>query len=307
MKKNILVYGAGLMGRGIAQVFSRKTEYDVFLYDIKDDNTLGKVKASLDEFVEKNVISAEEAAVQRSRIHFVNDLTESFCKTVDVVVEAVFEDMELKQHVFEKLETLCREDTIFCTNSSVMSPTEISALIKHKARFVGTHFWNPATLIPLVEVIKAQDSSEETVQIIYDLLADIGKQPIICQKDVPGFVANRLQHALWREAVYIVEQGIADAETVDKAVKYSFGLRLPQLPPLVNSDMVGTDLTYNIHKYILKSLCDSHEPSPLLVKMKDEGKLGFKSGSGFYTWDDTSIKRENGNLNSYLIKMLYDK
>ena len=188
---------------------------------------MGKVKASLDEFVEKNVISAEKAAAQCSRIHFISDLTESFCKTVDVVVEAVFEDMELKQHVFEKLETLCREDTIFCTNSSVMSPTEISARIKHKARFVGTHFWNPATLIPLVEVIKAKDSSEETVQAIYGLLADVGKQPIICQKDVPGFVANRLQHALWREAVYIVEQGIADAETVDKAVKYSFGLRLP--------------------------------------------------------------------------------
>ena len=97
----------------------------------------------------------------------------------------------------------------------------------HKARFVGTHFWNPATLIPLVEVIKAKDSSEETVQAIYGLLADVGKQPIICQKDGPGIVANRLQHALWREAVYIVEQGIADAETVDKAVKYSFGLRLP--------------------------------------------------------------------------------
>lgn len=131
MKKNILVYGAGLMGRGIAQVFSRKAEHEVFLYDIKDDNILGKVKASLDEFVEKNVISAEKAAAQCSRIHFISDLTESFCKTVDVVVEAVFEDMELKQHVFEKLETLCREDTIFCTNSSVMSPTEISVRIKH--------------------------------------------------------------------------------------------------------------------------------------------------------------------------------
>ncbi|MCH4166348.1 MAG: 3-hydroxyacyl-CoA dehydrogenase family protein [Megasphaera sp.] len=307
MVRNILIYGAGLMGRGIAQVYSRNPEHNVYLYDIKDNDTLGKIEAALDDFVAKGVITSEQSKEQIARIHFQEELTAQFCQTIDLVVEAVFENMELKQNVFEKLEKLCREDTIFCTNSSVMSPTEISAKVKNKGRFVGTHFWNPAPLIPLVEIIKANGSTDETAQTVYDILSGVGKKPIICKKDVPGFVANRLQHALWREAIYIVEQGIADAETVDKAIKYSFGLRLPQLPPLVNSDMVGTDLTFNIHDYILKSLCDSHEPSPLLVKMKESGKMGFKSGEGFYKWDKASIKKENDDLNAYLIKMLYSK
>jgi 3-hydroxybutyryl-CoA dehydrogenase len=305
--KNVLIYGAGLMGRGIAQVYARNPELTVFLFDIVDNDTMGKVKASLDDFTAKGVLTAEDAAAQLGRISFQSELTTEFCQTIDLVVEAVFENMELKQNVFEKLEGLCREDTIFCTNTSVMSPTEISAKVKNKARFVGTHFWNPATLIPLVEVVKAKESADATAQTVYDILSSVGKKPVICQKDVPGFIANRMQHALWREAVYIVEQGIADAETVDKAVKYSFGLRLPQLPPLVNSDMVGTDLTYNIHEYILKYLCSDTKPSPVLVKMKEEGKMGFKSGEGFFKWDADSVQKENDDLNKYLIKMLYGK
>lgn len=311
MKRNILIYGAGLMGCGIAQVYARNPEHTVYLYDIKDCGAMKTIEASLDDFVSKGVLSESDKKTQLSRISFVPELKKEFCQTIDVVVEAVFEDMELKQNIFANLEELCREDAIFCTNSSVMSPTEICAKVKNKDRFVGTHFWNPATLIPLVEIIKVKNVSKEkiekTAQTVYDILASVGKMPIICQKDVPGFVANRLQHALWREAIYIVEQGIADAETVDKAIKYSFGLRLPQLPPLVNSDMVGTDLTYNIHSYILKYLCDEKEPSPLLVKMKEEGKMGFKSGDGFYKWDSDAIEKEKASLTSYLIKMLYDK
>ncbi|WP_300754444.1 3-hydroxyacyl-CoA dehydrogenase family protein [uncultured Brachyspira sp.] len=127
------------------------------------------------------------------------------------------------------------------------------------------------------------------------------------QKDVPGFIANRMQHALWREAIYIVEQGIADAKTVDEAVKYSFGLRLPQLAPMENADMVGTDLTYNIHDYVLKHLCDSHNPSPLLKELCDAGNLGFKTGKGFQTWTKEDIEKSKSALNEYLIKMIYNK
>lgn len=305
--KNVLIYGAGLMGRGIAQVYARNPQHKVFLYDIADNDTMGKVKASLDDFAKKGVLTAAEAAAQAGRISFQGELTKEFCQTIDLVVEAVFENMELKQNVFEKLEGLCRPDTIFCTNTSVMSPTQIGKKLKKKDRFVGTHFWNPAPLIPLVEIVKANESSDETAQTLLHILEGVGKKPVICQKDVPGFIANRMQHALWREAIHIVEAGIADAETVDKAVKYSFGLRLPQLPPLVNSDMVGTDLTYNIHEYILQYLCNDTEPSPLLTKMKEEGKMGFKSGEGFFHWDKESVQKENDDLNKYLIKMLYQK
>ena len=140
-----------------------------------------------------------------------------------------------------------------------------------------------------------------------EFMARVGKKPALCNKDVPGFIANRLQHALWREAISIVENGIADAPTVDMAIKNSFGLRLPQLAPLENSDMVGTGLTYSIHDYVLNYIEDSHRPSPLLDKMMEEGKMGFKSGEGFYQWDDEKIAKCNADLNSYLIKMLYDK
>ena len=117
---------------------------------------------------------------------------------------------------------------------------------------MGTHFWNPGHLIPLVEVVKSDASSDEVAQTVMEVLRSVGKKPVLCKKDVPGFIANRMQHALWREAISIVENGIADAATVDEAVRYSFGLRLPQLVPMENADMVGTDLTYNIHDYILR-------------------------------------------------------
>ena len=223
------------------------------------------------------------------------------------MVEAVFEDMDVKRSTFAMLEERCREDTIFCTNSSVMSPSLISRDLKRRGRFVGTHFWNPGHLIPLVEVVKSDATSDETAQTVMEVLAGVGKEPVLCKKDVPGFIANRMQHALWREAISIVENGIADAETVDKAVKYSFGLRLPQLGPLENADMVGMDLTWSIHDYILQYLEDSHRPSPLLEQLKAEGKQGFKTGEGFRKWTPEQIQETNSGLNSYLIKMLYGK
>ncbi len=215
--------------------------------------------------------------------------------------------MNIKQDTFAKLEARCRKDTIFCTNSSVMSPSQISEKLEHRERFAGTHFWNPGHLIPLVEVVKSDATSDEVARTIMDVLRSAGKKPVLCKKDVPGFIANRMQHALWREAISIVENGIADAATVDEAVRYSFGLRLPQLGPMENADMVGTGLTYNIHDYILKHLEDSHEPSRLLKELKDTGKTGFQSGEGFQKWTEEQAAASSASLNEYLIRMLYGK
>ena len=234
-------------------------------------------------------------------------------KTAQMVVECVLEDMEMKQNLFAQLEGILAKDCIFCTNTSVMSPTEISAKCTHKERLVGTHFWNPAFLIPLVEVVKTDATSDEVADTVMQVLTAAGKKPVLCKKDVPGFIANRMQHALWREAISIVERGIADAKTVDDACKYSFGLRLPYLPPLVNSDMVGTQLTYNIHSYVLKDLEDRHDASPLLQEMIDKGELGFRAETvdgkktGFMEYTEDEIASINGGLNEYLIKMLYNK
>ena len=307
MIKNILICGAGMMGKNIAFVFAGNPDYSVVLYDLYETDVAGGIRANTKQLVEKEVMTEADVEERLGRISFTTDLDSDGVRNADFVIEAVFEDMAIKQETFAKLEERCRPDTIFCTNSSVMSPSEISAKLQHRERFVGTHFWNPAHLIPLVEVIKSDASSDETAQTVMDVLAGVGKKPVLCKKDVPGFIANRMQHALWREAIYIVEQGIADAKTVDDAVKYSFGLRLPQLAPLENSDMVGTQLTVNIHDYILKDLCDSHEASPLLRQMLDEGKLGFKSGEGFLKWTEEETKQSAADLNEYLIRMLYNK
>jgi 3-hydroxybutyryl-CoA dehydrogenase len=302
--KNILICGAGLMGKNIALVFASKKEHRITLYDVNQTEVHEEIRANCKQLIEKGLMTKDDLEERLTRISFTLDLDSEAVKNAGLVIEAVFEDMALKQEMFAKLEERCGADTIFCTNSSVMSPSEISAKLKRRERFVGTHFWNPGHLIPLVEVIKSDATSDETVDTVMRILSEVGKKPVLCKKDVPGFIANRMQHALWREAVYIVEQGIADARTVDEAVRYSFGLRLPQLAPLENADMIGLDLTYNIHSYIFKDLCNSKEPSPLLVKLKDEGKLGFKSGKGFQEWTEKEKDAASSNLNEYLVTML---
>ena len=305
--KNILIAGGGMMGKNIAFVFTSNPAYQISVYDIYPTDVCAGIRKNCAQLIEKGVITAEELEQRLTRIDFTTDIDSELIKKADLVIEAVFEDMQIKRETFAKLEARCRPDTIFCTNTSVMSPSEISRDLKYRSRFVGTHFWNPGHLIPLVEVVKSDATSDETAQTVMDVLKGVGKEPVLCKKDVPGFIANRMQHALWREAISIVENGIADAETVDKAVRYSFGLRLPQLGPLTNSDMVGTELTYNIHNYILQFLEDSHTPSPLLTQMKEEGKMGFKSGEGFMKWTPEEVEKQNADLNEYLIRMLYGK
>jgi len=305
--KNILIAGGGMMGKNIAYVFASNPAYAVTVYDLYPTDVEAGIRKNCAQLLAKGVITEDELNARISRIYFTTDLEDEMIKAADFVVEAVFEDMQVKRETFAKLEARCRPDTIFCTNTSVMSPSEISADLKYRTRFVGTHFWNPGHLIPLVEVVKSDATSDETAATVMEVLKGVGKEPVLCKKDVPGFIANRMQHALWREAISIIENGIADAETVDKAVKYSFGLRLPQLGPIENSDMVGTQLTYSIHDYILKDLEDTHSPSPLLKQMIDEGKLGFKSGEGFLSWTPEQIDKSNADLNEYLIRMLYGK
>lgn len=305
--KNILICGGGMMGKNIAYVMASNPAYQVAVYDLYETDVEAGIRTNTKQLLDKGVITEEELSERLSRISFTTDIDSELISDADFVIEAVFEDMNIKQETFAKLEARCRKDTIFCTNSSVMSPSQISAKLEHRERFVGTHFWNPGHLIPLVEVVKSDASSDEVANTVMEVLRSAGKKPVLCKKDVPGFIANRMQHALWREAISIVENGIADAATVDEAVKYSFGLRLPQLAPMENADMVGTDLTYNIHDYILKDLEDSHEPSPLLTRLKEEGKIGFKTGEGFQKWTPEQAAKSNADLNEYLIRMLYGK
>lgn len=305
--KNFVICGGGMMGCAIAQVFCTIEGAEVTIWNHRQKDIGSMIRQNMKELVAHGVITEADVDAVVERVVLVTDLNDERVQRADLVIECVPEVMETKQNLFRDLEAITSAECIYCTNTSVMSPTEISEKCEHKERIVGTHFWNPAHLIPLVEVVKTKDTSEEVMQATMDVMTKAGKKPIYCKKDVPGFVANRMQHALWREAIAIVDQGIADPETVDDAVKYSFGLRLPQLGPIENSDMVSTTLTYNIHSYVLKYLADNHEPSPIIVKMKEEGKEGFKSGEGFMKWDDEKIQASKDGLNEYLIKMIYGK
>jgi 3-hydroxybutyryl-CoA dehydrogenase len=277
-KPKIAVVGAGLMGHGIAQVFAL-AGHDVTITDAHQP-TLASALAR----ISANLRDLGDDATAVSRVTPVADLAECV-RDADYVVEAILEDMPLKQKTFAEIEQHVRTDTILASNTSVMPITEIMQGLKHRERALGTHWWNPPFLVPLVEVIATRWTSQAAIDFTMKLHDDAGKQPAHVKKDVPGFIGNRLQHALWREAVSLVERGICDAETVDRVIKAAFGRRLAVLGPLENADLVGTDLTLAIHKTVLPDIDHRPGPSPYLERLVAEGKLGFKSGEGFRKWN----------------------
>jgi 3-hydroxybutyryl-CoA dehydrogenase len=276
-KVRIAVIGAGLMGHGIAQVFAL-AGHDVTIYD-SFEQTLAtakdRIRANLKD------LGDDQGAV--NRVTPQSDLAAAL-RDADYVVEAVLEDLPLKQKLFGEIEKHVRPDTILASNTSVIPITAIMQGLQRRERALGTHWWNPPFLVPLVEVIETPSTSAATVAFTMQLHADAGKKPAHVKKDVPGFIGNRLQHALWREAVSLVENGVCDAATVDAVIKASFGRRLAVLGPLENADLVGTDLTLAIHNMVLPHIERSTAPSPYLEKLVADGKLGMKSEQGFYAW-----------------------
>ena len=276
-KARIAVIGAGLMGHGIAQVFAL-AGHEVSIYD--------PVMAALDSVRARILTNLKDlgddpSAVERvTPCHALADAV----RDADYVVEAVLEDLALKQKLFVEIEPKVRPDTILASNTSVIPITKIMEGLKDRSRALGTHWWNPPFLVPLVEVIGTQWTSQHAIDWTMALHQAAGKMPVHVKKDVPGFVGNRLQHALWREAIALVEHGICDAETVDTVIKSSFGRRLAVLGPLENADLVGTDLTLAIHQTVLPAIEARPGPSPYLEKLVADGKLGFKSGEGFRKW-----------------------
>ena len=276
-KARIAVIGAGLMGHGIAQVFAL-AGHDVTIYD--------SIAASLDTVKARILINLKDLGDDQKaveRVTPVSDLVQAV-GNADYVVEAILEDLPLKQKLFAEIESYIRPDTILASNTSVIPITRIMEGLKQRERALGTHWWNPPYLVPLVEVIETQWTSRSAIDFTMKLHAAAGKKPAHVKKDVPGFIGNRLQHALWREAVALVEHGICDAETVDTVIKSAFGRRLAVLGPLENADLVGTDLTLAIHRTVLPDIDSRPRPSPYLEKLVKDQKLGFKSGEGFRKW-----------------------
>jgi len=276
-RARIAVIGAGLMGHGIAQVFAL-AGHDVRIHD--------SVMASLDTATSRILanlrdLGDDESAVQR--VHPMLQLAAAV-READYVVEAVLEDLPLKQKLFAEIEKHAPSHAILASNTSVIPITKIMEGLRDRSRALGTHWWNPPYLVPLVEVIGTEWTAPAAIEWTIALHKAAGKMSVHVKKDVPGFVGNRLQHALWREAISLVEHGICDAETVDTVIKASFGRRLAVLGPLENADLVGTDLTLAIHRTVLPDIESSPAPSPYLGSLVAEGKLGFKSGEGFRKW-----------------------
>jgi 3-hydroxybutyryl-CoA dehydrogenase len=276
-KSKIAIIGAGLMGHGIAQVFALAG------HDVAITDTFPAVLAVAKDKILANLKDLDEDVRAVDKVTPVATLADCV-RAADYVVEAAPENLELKQKLFAEVEAHARPDAVLASNTSVIPITAIMQNLQRRERAIGTHWWNPPFLIPLVEVISTQWTSAATVDYTMKLHADAGKTPVHVKKDVPGFVANRLQHALWREAISLIERGICDADMVDTVIKASFGRRLAVLGPIENSDLVGTDLTLAIHNTVLADIESRPGPSPLLEKMIADGKLGMKSGQGFLKW-----------------------
>jgi 3-hydroxybutyryl-CoA dehydrogenase len=286
------VIGGGLMGHGIAQVLSLGG-LDVTIHD--------PVPEALNSVPERIAANLEALGIAEDAPVTLEPELEAAVAGADWVFEAAPENLELKQEIFARLDAAAGVHTILATNTSVMKVGDVGARAQRRGRVVGTHWWNPPYLVPLVEVVQGPDTDPETVERTLELLRALGKTPVHVRRDVAGFVGNRLQHSLWREAFDLIDKGVCDAETIDTVIKAGFGSRLPVLGPIENADLVGLDLTLAIHEYVLPELDPPSQPSPGLRERVDRGELGMKSGSGFLSWTTEDAAAVRARLLAHLI------
>ena len=304
---HIAVIGAGLMGHGIAQEFA-SAGYHVRLHDVTDEHlqtAYTQIEKNLKVLAENAIIEEENIPSTLQRIQTATELA-TVAENADFVIEAVTENLPLKQQIFEELDTICPSHTILASNTTALMPSQIGANAKRKDQILNTHYFNPPYLIPLVELIRSPDTSDETVAVTFELLTAIGKTPAIIEKEALGFVGPRLQAALIREAFAIVERGIASAETVDLVVRNSFGRRLSVAGPFEVFELAGWDLVLAAFEELYKDLNSSTDINPLLRQMVESDKLGVKSKEGFYDWTDEKVQALRDKMNQALIQQAKD-
>ena len=282
----ISVIGPGMMGHAIAQEFA-VAGYDVILCGRSEERlkqASGKIERSLNELVQWEIISENAVKPALDRLQTTTDLAEAG-SNADLIIEAIVEVLEVKEKLFSDLDAICPDHTIFASNTSSLLPSMLASATQRPDQFLVAHYFNPPYLMPLVEIVRGEKTSDAVVDAVYNLMQAMGKSPIICQKEALGFIANRLQLVLWREAFNIVQRGIASPQEVDLAVKRSFGRRLGMVGPFELYEYIdGYDLTLQCEKYILPDMDTSNEPYPLLLEKVEKGELGAKTGKGFYDW-----------------------
>ena len=280
------------MGHGIAQVASQAGGFEVSLLDVEQafvDRGMKMIRDSVGKFVEKGKLTKAQGDEAMGRIHPTLDLAEAV-RGSSLVVEAATEDPKLKLELYRKLSDLVEGDTILASNTSSISITLLGSATKRPENVCGMHFFNPPQLMPLVEIIRGKKTSDETVKRVREASAKLGKDTVLCKVDSPGFIVNRILVPALNEAVFLVQEGVADPEDIDKAVK--LGLNWP-MGPLQLLDYVGLDTTLNITQVFMNEFEDSkYRPSPLLKGMVRAGMMGRKSGKGFYEWGSPGATKQ---------------
>ena len=293
----IVLAGAGVMGESFAQIFAGNG-YTVTLYDISGE-ALEKAKTGIKQGLKTQ---AEQGAIDPGSVKEILDhisyTTSKDCfEDADLVLEAIVEKMNIKHSFWKEVSELVKPKAVLATNTSGLSITEISGAVKDPARFAGMHWVNPPHLVPLVEIISGKESSKEVEDVLFELAEKIGQKPVRVHKDPPGFILNRLQYAVVREACNCVQQGYATIEDVDNVMKYGLGMRYACIGPFETMDLGNLGTFYNVSGYMMKNLCNDEGIPPLIQKMHDEGRLGVINGAGFYDYAgdraEAAIKRRD--------------
>ena len=286
--KKVTVLGAGLMGHGIAQVAAQSAGYEVSLLDVKQeflDRGISMVKESLTKFVSKGTLTQEGAENILARIHPTTDL-KTAVEGSQLVIEAATEDPVLKLDLYRRVSDCLDPDMVLASNTSSISITLLGSATKNPENVIGMHFFNPPQLMPLIEIIRGVKTSDKTVTVVRDVAASMKKETVLCKKDSPGFIVNRILVPALNEAALLVDEGVADPDDIDKAI--TLGLNWP-MGPLKLLDYVGLDTALNISEVFMEEFQDSkYRPSPLIKQMVRAGMLGRKSGKGFYEWGSAS-------------------
>ncbi len=291
----ISVFGTGMMGPGIALLFA-KAGYGIKLWgptseEIRKGET--HFKECLEELRREDLVDAKQVAGILKNLDLENDF-ERAAKQADFIVEAVVEDLEAKQGIFARLEKSCQPHAVLTSTTSTLFPSQIAARMSDKSRMLVAHFWNPAYLVPLVEVCVHDETAQEAVNVTMDLLQKVKREPVLLKSEVLGFIGNRLMHAMNREAISLVQRGVAEPADIDRVVTSSFGPRFAHLGPMEYLDFVGLDLVKKIQGYLYHDLENDGDIAPIIEEKNNRSELGVKTGQGLFDWSsrDPATLRE---------------
>jgi 3-hydroxybutyryl-CoA dehydrogenase len=304
--ESVAVVGAGLMGHGIAQDFAAHG-YQVQMYARRQtrlDEALAKIESGLAMQQRLGQLTEEQVAATLPRIHASTDLTHA-CAQVDFVVEAVFEDLGLKQQIFRTLDEVCPPRTILASTTSSLLPSMLAGVTERADRVLVTHYFNPAALVPLVEVVRGPATSDPTVQAVCGVLTHVGKRPALVEKELLGFIANRLQAALLREAFALVERGVATPADIDAVIRYSFGARLGAAGLFEMRDLSGLEPLVPVCDLLFRDLDASTAVQQFLREKVGRGEVGVTSGQGFYSWTPESAAAAQERIGRALVELVH--